>query len=76
MDEASAFEEFEGWLTEYAKTNSEGCRASKRLLLDCFDLGWDSFFHKYQVLQAKATGSPDFAEAMAAYKEGRDPQWR
>ena len=75
VGEETAFEEFEGWLAEYAATNSAGCRASKQILLDCFDLGWDAFFHKYLVLQEKAVAAPDFAEAMAAYRAGRDPRW-
>ena len=45
------------------------------MLLDCFDLGWDGFFHKYLVLQNKAMAAPDFAEAMEAYRAGRDPRW-
>ena len=71
----TAFEEFEGYLDEYAATNSAGCRASKQMLLDCFDLGWEAFFHKYLVLQSKAIAAPDFAEAMEAYRAGREPRW-
>ena len=71
----TAFEEFENWLAEYASSNSAGCRASKQMLADCFDLGWEAFFHKYLVLQEKAVAAPDFAEAMDAYKAGRDPRW-
>ena len=73
--EDTAFDEYEGYLAEYASTNSAGCRASKQMLLDCFDLGWDGFFHKYLVLQNKAMAAPDFAEAMEAYRAGRDPRW-
>ena len=73
--EDTAFEEFERWLAEYAATNSTGCRASKQMLLDCFDLGWEAFFRKYLVLQEKAVMAPDFSEAMDAYRAGRDPQW-
>ena len=76
VGEDTAFEEFEGWLAEYAATNSAGCRASKQMLLDCFDLGWEAFFRKYLVLQEKAVAAPDFAEAMDAYRAGRDPQWK
>ena len=76
VGEDTAFEEFEDWLAEYAATNSAGCRASKQMLLDCFDLGWEAFFHKYLVLQEEAVAAPDFAEAMEAYRAGRDPQWR
>ena len=75
VGEDTAFEEFEDWLSEYAATNSAGCRASKQMLLDCFDLGWEAFFHKYLVLQEKAVAAPDFAQAMDAYRAGRDPQW-
>ncbi len=75
VDEDSAPEEFEHWLSEYAGTNSAGCRASKQMLADCFDLGWDAFFRKYLALQELAVAAPDFAEAMAAYRSGRDPQW-
>ena len=46
------------------------------MLLDCFDLGWEAFFHKYLVLQEKAVTIPDFAETMEACRAGRDPQWR
>ena len=75
IDVDTAFEEFEDWLVEYAATNSAGCRASKQMLLDCFDLGWETFFHKYLVLQEKAMAAPDFAEAMEACRACRDPQW-
>ena len=75
VGEETAADEFETLLAEYAATNSAGCRASKQMLLDCFDLGWDAFFHKYLVLQERAVSAPDFAEAMAAYREGRDPRW-
>ena len=71
----TAFEEFENWLAEYAASNSAGCRASKQMLAGCFDLGWEAFFHKYLVLQEKAVAAPDFAEAMDAYKAGRNPRW-
>ena len=75
VGEETAFEEFEDWIAEYAASNSSGSRASKQILLDCFDLGWEAFFHKYLALQEKAVASPDFAEAMDAYRAGRDPQW-
>ena len=75
VGEDAALEEFEALVAEYASTNSAGCRASKQMLLDCFDLGWEAFFHKYLVLQGNAVAAPDFAEAMEAYREGRDPRW-
>lgn len=75
VGEDTAFEEFEDWLAEYAATNSAGCRASKQMLLDCFELGWEAFYRKYLVLQEKAVAAPDFAEAMDAYRAGRSPRW-
>ena len=75
VGEDTAFEEFEDWLAEYAATNSAGCRASKQMLLDCFDLGWEAFFRRYLALQNEAVAAPDFAEAMDAYRAGRDPRW-
>ena len=75
VGDETAFDEFEALLTEYANSNSAGCRASKQMLLECFDLGWDAFFHKYLVLQDKAMAAADFAEAMEAYRAGRDPRW-
>ena len=74
VDDDSAFDEFEDWLAEYASTSSVASRASKQLLLDCFDLGWDAFFHKYLVLQEKVVAAPDFVEAMEAYRASREPQ--
>ena len=76
VGEATAFEEIEAWFAEYANVNSAGCRPAKWMLFDCFDLGWGAFFHKYLVLQEKATAAPDFAEAVDAYRPGRDPHWR
>ena len=76
VEEDAADEEFERWLAEYAGTNSAGCRASKQMLTDCFDLGWDTFFRKYLALQEQAVAAPDFAEAMEAYRSGRDPNWQ
>ena len=76
VDEATAEAEFADWVEEYAKTNSAGCRYSKAMLLECFDMGFDAFFAKYLDLQDKATASDDFAEAMQAYREDRTPVWR
>jgi enoyl-CoA hydratase/carnithine racemase len=66
---------FEDWISDYAKSNSAGCRYSKEMLLECFDLGYDAFFEKYLELQKRSTDAADFAEAMAAYHEDRPPVW-
>ncbi len=75
VDEDTARQEFEVWLTEYAKSNSAGCRLSKRMIRDCFDLGWEEFFSLYRSMQEKAVAAPDFTEAMEAYRAGREPRW-
>lgn len=66
---------FEPWIEEYSGTNSAGCRYSKQMLRDCFDLGFDAFFERYLELQKNAIEAPDFSEAMAAYREDRPPHW-
>lgn len=76
VDEDTARHEFDVWLTEYAKSNSAGCRLTKRMLGDCFDLGWEEFFKLYRSMQEKAVAAPDFTEAMEAYRAGRDPRWQ
>ena len=74
VDEDTAYVESKDWLGEYAGTSSAASRASKELLLDCFDLGWDAFFQKYLVLQETVVAAPDFGEAMDAYRSSRTPQ--
>ena len=56
VDEETAFEEFESLLAEYASTDSAASRASKQLLLDCFDLGWDAFFPQVPGAAGKSRG--------------------
>lgn len=68
--------EFERWIEEYGKVNSAGCRYSKQMLVECFDMGFDAFFAKYLDLQERATAADDFSEAMEAYRESRPPVWR
>jgi enoyl-CoA hydratase/carnithine racemase len=76
VQEETAKDEFEALVAEYAASNSEGCRQSKAMLLDCFDMGFDAFFEKYLLRQQRALDDPDFTEAMAAYNEKRQPKWR
>ena len=69
-------DEFEELIGKYLQTNTEGCRLSKQLVADCFDLDFDHFRDRYMELQKKAMSSDDFHEAMAAYREKRKPQWK
>ena len=54
VDDADPKVAFEEWIETYGKTNSAGCRYSKDMLLDCFDLGFDAFFDKYMELQKRS----------------------
>lgn len=74
--EENKTDEFEGLTAKYLQSNSEGCRLSKQLVTDCFDLDFDSFRDRYMDLQAKAMDSDDFQEAMTAYREQRKPIWK
>ncbi len=76
IEEADADQTFEGLIARYTAVNSEGCRLSKQVLLDCFDRPFDDFFTRYLALQEQATASADFEEAMAAYRDGRPAVWR
>jgi enoyl-CoA hydratase/carnithine racemase len=69
-------EEFRKLVDEYMKANSEGTRLAKQALLDCFDQSFDQFVVRNFDRIDKAQHSQDFAEAMAAYREKRLPNWR
>ncbi len=75
VGEDEALAEFEQIAARYAAVNSEGCRLSKAMLVECFDRDFDTFFALYKERQDRATASPDFHEAMAAYREKRQPEW-
>jgi enoyl-CoA hydratase/carnithine racemase len=75
VDDEAASERFEEIVASYAAVNSEGCRLSKAMLVECFDRDFESFFALYKARQKRATASPDFEEAMTAYREKRDPTW-
>jgi enoyl-CoA hydratase/carnithine racemase len=60
---------------KYARVCSEGTRQSKMLLNLPFDMPHGQFFEEYLRRQRIALASPDHREAMAAYREGRDPDF-
>jgi enoyl-CoA hydratase/carnithine racemase len=57
----------------YARVCSEGTRQSKMLLNMAFDMPHGQFFEESLRRQRIALASPDHQEAMAAYRDGRDP---
>ena len=75
VSEDGAAAEFEDIVSRVSAVNSEGCRLSKKMLDNCFDLDFESFFSLYKERQSRATGSADFREAMTAYRENRPPNW-
>lgn len=74
--EETAFEaELERLITRFLETASTGSRLSKILINQAPDLPYEPFLQRYFELQAVAQTSRDHAEAMAAYREKRPPQW-
>lgn len=69
-------EEVEALVARYLGVCSEGTRQTKMLLNMAFDMPHGQFFEEYLRRQRIALASPDHQEAMAAYREGRDPAFR
>lgn len=67
---------FEDLLADYSQANSAGCRYAKGLVADCFDRSFGVFCASYLALQRRALTTPDFSEAMTAYRENRPAVWR
>jgi enoyl-CoA hydratase/carnithine racemase len=57
------------------KIASEGQRQTKHLLGLAFDLNWKDFLEEYMVCQERTLGSEEYREAMAAYREKREPKF-
>lgn len=71
---ADAFdEEVKALVEKYSRVCSEGTRQSKMLLNMSFDMPHGQFFEEYLRRQQIALKSPDHQEAMAAYRDGREP---
>jgi len=75
VSEDNAEAEFEEIITRVSAVNSKGCRLSKQMLNNCYDLDFETFFSLYKEHQFRATSSDDFSEAMSAYRENRLPKW-
>ena len=68
-------QEVSALVEKYARSCSEGTRQSKVLLSLAFDMSHGQFFEEYLRRQRLAMASSDHQEAMAAYREGRDPSF-
>jgi len=66
-------EEISSLVDKYSRVCSEGTRQSKVLLNMSFDMAHGQFFEEYLRRQRIALESPDHQEAMAAYRDGREP---
>ena len=69
-------EEVKALVEKYSRVCSEGTRQSKMLLNMSFDMPHGQFFEEYLRRQTIALKSPDHQEAMAAYREKREPVFR
>lgn len=59
----------------YLDAASEGQRQAKRLVNLAFDLEWDEFLEQYIKAQTAALASEQHKEAMAAFREKREPRF-
>ena len=76
VDEKTFSEQVERLIQNYLRVCSEGALQTKILLGLQADMTFSQFFEEYLIRQAEALKSPDHAEAMAAYREMRDPNLR
>ena len=67
--------EVDGLVHKYSRICSEGTRQSKMMLNMALDMPHGEFFEEYLRRQRVAMLSPDHERAMAAYREGRDPDF-
>ena len=75
IDPADIDAEFAALLASYDAAFSSGGRHAKSLISESFHTDFDNFLAAYESAQARAVASPDFVEAQAAYREGRDASW-
>ncbi|MCH7738239.1 MAG: enoyl-CoA hydratase/isomerase family protein [Chloroflexi bacterium] len=68
--------EVEALTRQYLALSSEGARQTKLMLSAYQDLPHGQFFEEYLQRQSIAIASPDRDEAMAAYREKRDPVYK
>lgn len=60
---------------KYSRACSQGTLQSKVLVSAAYDMPHGQFFEEYLRRQRIAMASPDHQEAMAAYREGRNPKF-
>jgi enoyl-CoA hydratase/carnithine racemase len=75
VDEDGRLDAFNELVKTYDQAFSNGARCAKPLLAECLHSDFESFFELYKLQQNKAVESPDFIEAQAAYRDGREATW-
>lgn len=75
VDESERDAGFAQWIERASALSSYGARATKRAMRAMAGMDYDEALRGYLAHQRKGLASADFAEAMAAYREGRMPQW-
>ena len=68
--------EVEDIVQRYLSVSSEGARQTKLMMSAFQDYGHGQFFEEYLRRQAIAVESPDHLKALAALREGREPDYR
>ena len=66
---------FEQWLERIAALASQGVRATKRAMREMSTMDYSQALPAYLDYQRRGLASADFAEAMLAFREKRQPQW-
>lgn len=66
---------FGQWLDRAVAIGSQGVRATRRAMRAMVAMDYDTALAHYLQEQRRGLASGDFAEAMAAYREGRMPNW-
>jgi enoyl-CoA hydratase/carnithine racemase len=67
---------FDEWTDRALGVASDGVRATRRAMNEVVGMNFEQANATYMQYQRKGLASEDFAEAMAAYREKRTPQWR
>jgi enoyl-CoA hydratase/carnithine racemase len=66
---------FDGWLERIGALASQGVRATKLAMREMAAMDYDSALDTYLAHQRRGLASEDFAEAMRAFREKREPRW-
>ena len=73
VDDDKQEQGFAEWIARLEALASDGVRATKRVMNEVVGMQFDQAFETYMRYQRLGLKSEDFAEAMAAYREKREP---